>query len=349
MLSPIINQLVILYNFTSIYFPAIPIIAIGDWDVYNGYVIKVSDSAVLPICGDEVEFKIVNLNQGWSLIPVLSSTPYNIEDLFAGVNSFVVAKDVAGVGIYWKDYGINTIGEVLPGKAYYVRMNAPGMIDYSLPQDKSALGNPVNIQPTSTPWNVLISTPASHLIAFNAEGNIFLKGDIVGGFTPEGWCAGAVEITHPSIPFVISMNGDDAYSTEKEGFEAGELINYKLYRPYTGETFDLAITYNPGMNTGYFESNGLSEVTLVKMSVTGISNPVENNLKIYPNPTDGTFTIEGTHEKIKAKIFNAFGEEIYFNELNLPAKVDLSAQPNGMYFIRIETNNSVFFKKLVIN
>jgi hypothetical protein len=349
MFSSIISKLVILYNFTGIYYPSGSTNTIGEWDVYSGYVIKVSEKTDLYICGDEVENKTVNLNPGWSLIPVLSSTPFNIESLFTGVGGFVVAKDVAGVGIYWKNYGINTIGNVLPGKAYYVRMNAPGIIDYSQPDNKSASGKPANIQPLLTPWNDVVSIPASHLVAFNVGCNIFQIGDIVGGFTADGKCTGAVEITDPSTPFAISLNGDDPYSSEKEGFESGELINYKLYRPITGETFNLAVTYNPEMNSGYFENNGLSEVTLVKMSITGISNPVTNNFKIYPNPTDGTFTIEGIHEKIKAKIFNAFGEEIYFRELNLPAKVDLSAQPNGMYFIRIETSDNVFFKKLVIN
>jgi hypothetical protein len=43
------------------------------------------------------------------------------------------------------------------------------------------------------------------------------------------------------------------------------------------------------------------------------------------------------------------GNGIYLCELNLPAKVDLSTQPKGIYFIRIESDNSVFFEKLVIN
>ena len=74
-----------------------------------------------------------------------------------------------------------------------------------------------------------------------------------------------------------------------------------------------------------------------------------NNIRIYPNPTNGTFTIEGIPEKINVKVYNAFGREVYQNEPNLPAKVDLSSQPKGIYFIKVETATSTFFKKLVIN
>jgi hypothetical protein len=82
----------------------------------------------------------------------------------------------------------------------------------------------------------------------------------------------------------------------------------------------------------------------------GISeNVVAQNLSIYPNPTNGTFTIEGIYEKINVKVNNAFGREVYQNEPNLPAKVDLSSQPKGIYFIKVETDNNTFFKKLVIN
>jgi hypothetical protein len=73
-----------------------------------------------------------------------------------------------------------------------------------------------------------------------------------------------------------------------------------------------------------------------------------SGLRIYPNPSPGIFTIEGCGNNVKTIIYNTFGEEIYFNELNLPSKVDLSNQPKGLYFIRIETDTNMFFEKLII-
>jgi len=79
-----------------------------------------------------------------------------------------------------------------------------------------------------------------------------------------------------------------------------------------------------------------------------------SGISIFPNPSPGIFNIQGPDSyrsdvETSISIFNAFGEEVYINELNLPARVDLSTQPGGIYFVRIETGNNVFFEKLVIN
>ncbi len=103
------------------------------------------------------------------------------------------------------------------------------------------------------------------------------------------------------------------------------------------------------MTQGYFEHNGMSEVNTVKMSATGVGEQVFSNIRIFPNPSHGIFNIEGIDEKVDINIYNAFGEEIMNNEMNLPQKVDLSTQPNGVYFIRISTKDGVHFEKLVIN
>jgi hypothetical protein len=348
-LYPVTYPLIMLYNFDGMYYPEEEIYTLSTWDAYSGYAIKTNFDTNLPICGTEVTNKVVELNQGWNLIPVLSTTDYNIEILFSGVNGFQIAKDVAGSGVYWKDYGINTIGCVHPGKAYYVRMLFPGTINYSLPgacwPTKADVTEPVS----KTPWNEVINVPGSHLVAFNITDNSFEVGDIIGGFTTEGLCAGVAETTDNSLPFALSLNGDDKFSTEADGFVNSEMLSYQLYRPATGEIFDLTVTYNPEMNPGNFESNGLSEVTQVKMAATGLNIQSLNALEIYPNPTQGIFTISGFIKNANIQIMNAFGEMIYRNEMDLPAKVDLSGHSNGVYLIKVEVEDKVFFEKLVKN
>ena len=189
-----------------------------------------------------------------------------------------------------------------------------------------------------------------HVILFSAPATENLQpGDIIGVFDKMGNCVGMAEFENRDSFYKIVAMGDDPTTPEIDGYQEGDLLNFRMYRPETNETSDLEVTYNPEMNTGNFQINGLSEVTQVKMPATGIEQTMETNIRIYPNPTQGIFTIEGINEKINARIFNAFGDEIYLNQLNLPAKVDLSSQPKGIYFIKVETDKSTFFKKLVIN
>jgi hypothetical protein len=348
-LYPILPQLSMLYNYTGIYYPAGGIYTLTNWNDHAGYAIKVNQSANLPITGSTVTNKTVNLVTGWNLIPVLSSSAYNVVSLFSGVTGLDLVKDVAGQGVYWPAFGINSIGNVQPGKAYYVRMNTAGTINYSLPFKYSGSAGTTNSLPIATPWNDVVNTPASHLVAFNVVENSFRAGDVIGGFTTEGWCAGVVEISDPSIPFALNLNSDDIYSAEKDGFEAGNPLNYKLFRPSTGETFEFVATYNPNLNTGIFENNGLSEVTKLKMTTAGITGILQNTIHIYPNPSNGIFNIQSITDMINIRVFNAFGNEIYSNEMVKLARIDFSSQPKGIYFVRIDNGKETFFEKLVIN
>jgi len=58
---------------------------------------------------------------------VLSECAVDVEALFAG-KDMVIVKEVAGWNLYWPEYGINTLGAMLPGKAYFVLMGSAGEI-----------------------------------------------------------------------------------------------------------------------------------------------------------------------------------------------------------------------------
>ena len=348
MFSPIVNSLTILFNYDGYYWPSQGGNTLGTWNEYSGYAIKLSDTALLCISGTELINKQVNLTTGWNIIPVLSAADVDIENTFAGVSGFYAAKDVAGLGVYWPIFDINTIGNLKTGKSYYVYMVEADSITYSSGGVKTSTIEAATFK-NLTPWNDAHSTPGTHLVAFVAEATSgFQTGDILGAFTQSGLCAGMN--VYSGNGFSLMLNTDDVYTVDVDGFASDEIITYKLYRPSTGETFDLEVSYDPSLdNTGKFNTNGFSAISQLKMLATGIYQHSANNIRIYPNPTTGTFNIEGIDKNISIIIFNAFGEEIYQNKLELPSKLDLSTQPKGIYFISIETNNKLFFEKLVIN
>ncbi|HRX97940.1 MAG TPA: T9SS type A sorting domain-containing protein [Bacteroidales bacterium] len=348
MLYPIMNELIILQNLTGVYWPAGNMNTLINWNEYSGYAIKVSEDVNLPVCGIEVTDKSVNLSAGWNMIPVLSTNPVDIAALFNGVNGFQVAKEVAGYGLYWPAFGINTIGVVKPGKAYYVRMSAPGSIDYSSVKSVSSVRPPENFR-LSTPWNDITNTPGSHIVVFNLISNPFENGDIIGGFTNEGICSGISLVENTDSPFAISLNGNDPFADEKVGFENGEMITFRLFRPSTGEEFSLEVSYNPQMSNGIFEINGMSEVTEAKTSSLAVFNHSEKSFRVYPNPNQGLFTIEGTEEEVDIFIWNALGNEVFEKQINLPANIDLSSQPKGVYLVKITYKSSNIFNKLIVN
>jgi hypothetical protein len=79
----------------------------------------------------------------------------------------------------------------------------------------------------------------------------------------------------------------------------------------------------------------------------------ENSLDIYPNPSNGCFTIRhpfkaGISQIIQ--IYNALGEVVYSTTINEQGinYIDLSQAPNGIYIARIHDGEKVFTKKVII-
>lgn len=71
------------------------------------------------------------------------------------------------------------------------------------------------------------------------------------------------------------------------------------------------------------------------------------SLLISPNPTNGVFTITTEKEKISAiEIYNLLGDKIYSTS---NPQIDLSSQPNGIYFLQIKTKEGNISKKIIIN
>ncbi len=82
LLYPITYPLIILYNFDGIYWPGGNTFTIVNWNVSSGYVIKSEWDTTLPICGITIQNSIVQLNEGWNMIPVYSFNNIDVELLF---------------------------------------------------------------------------------------------------------------------------------------------------------------------------------------------------------------------------------------------------------------------------
>ncbi|HTB05652.1 MAG TPA: T9SS type A sorting domain-containing protein [Bacteroidia bacterium] len=66
-------------------------------------------------------------------------------------------------------------------------------------------------------------------------------------------------------------------------------------------------------------------------------------LKVYPNPSSGKFTIESSvvSRQLSVEIYNELGQKVASTPLNLPQgrdfEIDLTSQPSGIYFYRVTT------------
>jgi hypothetical protein len=348
-----LGQLSVLLSTNGIYWPSGSINTIGNWDVYQGYKIKMNEPGWIEIKGVIPEDKTITLNPGANYIPVLSAEYYPAGDIFAQLGSALIfAYDLGSELLYWPQGGIYMLEVLEPGKGYLVGMTQPGQATYD-PLLKSDVKDYVPVKPKvyeNAPWEVNKSG-SPHLISIDRSALAeFESGDFIGVFNAGGMCTGMSQIDKSESNLLLVAYGNDFTMKTAKGLADGEAMQFKVYRASTMDETHAAVTFDASMpNMGLFAENGLSKIMKIKTGATSVGEAVLSNIQIYPNPSNGTFTIEGVDAKVNIKIVNILGEQIYSGELNLPSILDISSQPKGIYFISIETDTKIFFKKLVIN
>lgn len=354
MFNSVLSDLTILQNAAGMFWPGQNVNTLGTWNTHEGYQVKLANDVELTISGTRESNKLLQLVAGWNLIPVLSECDVDVTDLFNGTNAGIV-KEVAGTNIYWPEFGINTIGVLEPGKAYFVMMDEAaeitfpecGSLKHSVAPSLSGFQNLRGL----TPWQISKPTTQTHIIAIPAmEVSGIQSGNIIGAFDETDNCFGLA--VYKSQNNSITLFGDDPTSIEKDGFSEGENISFKLYNPSNKEEFDLKISYeNRFDNSGLFYTNGMSVIK--NLNFTGLSsmNKLSDlaEIIIYPNPTNGAFAVSGMPELSSLTIVDTYGNEIRDFKILNSGEIDLSDQPKGVYFIRIAYNSSVYFEKLILN
>ena len=115
------------------------------------------------------------------------------------------------------------------------------------------------------------------------------------------------------------------------------------------------------LSTGVAFDRGLYPKEMV-IDYVKIYEPIKNtlidsvkieNINIFPNPTNGKFTIDATNStKIlnEVIIYNSYVEQIYSSKnLNIEKlEIDFTDKPKSFYIIKVISNNQSFTKKLLL-
>lgn len=127
----IVDELVILQNYNGIYWPAAGVNSIGNWDEHSGYMVKMETAQQLTFTGEMQTNLTVDLIAGWNYLPVLNDCENNVVELFSQIGDHLqIAMEIAGSKVYWPEFGIVTLDKVIPGKAYFVKVDKDVVIEF---------------------------------------------------------------------------------------------------------------------------------------------------------------------------------------------------------------------------
>ncbi len=128
---------------------------------------------------------------------------------------------------------------------------------------------------------------------------------------------------------------------------------------FSGGTIPSAVTSTGGSMLVWFISDGSVRQNGWNASynslITGINeNSTDNNIVVYPNPNDGTFTIKinGDIEIETISIYNSTGQNVWNNQLpisNTAIPVTIENFSSGLYLIQMKTINGLLNKQIIIN
>lgn len=112
----------------------------------------------------------------------------------------------------------------------------------------------------------------------------------------------------------------------------------------TGNNFDPSVgagTYS--IIYSYSDVNGCSNSDTISITVNACVGIAENNstaVKMFPNPTTGILNLLLPENNSVVEVYDVLGNTVSSQKFNTAgnAQIDLSNQPNGVYFVRVNSN-----------
>ena len=355
-----IPDFIILASMSGFYYPAVGVNTIVDWDYQTGYTIKAANDFNVTLTGTRIDPPMVNLAAGWNLLPVLTSCGATTAEVFGGMSTVQIVKEVAGPNVYWPLFGIGTLETLQAGKAYFVLMTADDSVTYPSCSKSTPLANQTQKPLNLTPWNDLNYTSASHTIAFPSRvliASAIQQGDYIGAFTPNGLCAGRTQITDVSSNVAVVAFSTDGTTGEVEGFMPGQTLQFRVFRPGTNEEMQMELEFDPSMpNMGIFENHGLSAAKNIILNPLSTFEISKNISAVYPNPSHGKFSLSMSTwpANLHIILMDMQGQTLdSFNPGEMPDgtayQFNMQQLPKGIYILKLIYNNTSDNKKIIIH
>ena len=161
----------------------------------------------------------------------------------------------------------------------------------------------------------------------------------------------------PVVTNLPDVNSADGCTVTKYVYSPGQNSSEVIFFKITngGHTWPGAIAVpSLGNTNGDIKASGEIWNFFRKHSLQCAGNSVaENNsseeINIFPNPMTGEFSVSGLLFPVKLSVYNVLGEEIYdipkgMNDVHLPLGLG-----QGIYFLKVETENGISVHKVVKN
>jgi len=113
-------------------------------------------------------------------------------------------------------------------------------------------------------------------------------------------------------------------------------------------------TSNLDINGNALLASGITKIDDIIITgelMTNTSNLFSNNrsLKVYPNPSNGTFIIDNLTDVNSLQVINILGKTVYFNNDISEGQININNLDKGIYFVQsLQNDNTITIVKVIV-
>jgi len=314
------------------YVPAWDLNTIRNWNPSLGYAVNASSSAQLIIQGENIEpeYYPIQLNDGWNLISYLRDNQTSPEFALSSIEGdYILVKNNNG-GVFAPAWGLNTLGYMSPGEAYYIYTNDNAVLTYPSNSAQRAVAGE-HFTPLAKHTSPQFSNTGNNAtLLINLDGNNDENEIAVFNQNNEILGTGAIE----NGVAVVTIWGDDEMTNEVDGAVFNESLFVRLFNTNTLEYQELSltrikeITDDTELDELKYRTNAIYSARVSAQSNTNRILSITN----VPNPASSYTTFEFS-------IANDGDAEIliYSMKGDLVAKLGNKEYKAGAYKLNFET------------
>ena len=317
--------------------------------------VKVSDASDANVFAISSPFTLSD-NSCLSFTNITTSTQWTlgsaqnivVENTGGKIFNYVIEVKKGGSSLFPEQYVYFTNDTIFPGTnnaSWYINDQ-----NYTVGNDYTLVITDWNVENTTSEVFEIVASSGTATLTTTSPAVDF--GNILVGHTDTKMIQIAGTDLTGNINLSVPANSGFFISDNGTNFS-----NSLMFSPSNGGgLFYVWVQFAPTTVNSYsenllVESYGATSlnIPLTGNATVGIDNISENNISIYPNPTNGEFIIENQQEISKIEIFDITGKsvkQLLPNSKNV--SVNINNQANGIYFIKIISENKIITKKIVI-
>ena len=280
----------------------------------------------------------ITINKGWNWIGFPCSQSVSVNEAlsaFTPKNGDVI-KGIHSYATYSNGTWSGTLNTLEPGQGYMYgsRSNAPKTLVFQSGRDEAIIAN---ITPESNYYQptALYADNMTIIAVVELDGEELRTEDYELAAFAGDECRGSVKLM-----YVESINRYVAFLTV-----FGDQEEDLLFRLTDGVASILSSDHLAYAIDGI--SGELANPVILHFGPMDVEENAAADVKVYPNPSEGMFNIEGQNIK-KVEVFNSLGQPVYAKDTeNGMMMIDLTNHAAGIYLIRIVTDNGIWSHQVI--